>query len=1229
MLANGDDLAGKTTKAIQGSFPVKQALDAMLAGTGLIARMNPGGSVLVQPGKQPDPLPRPTVARESARPAEMPQVLVVGTRASQQSSIELKKYAATLRDSIVAEDVSEFPDRNVAEAISRLAGVTLERGEYGEGTTINVRGHSAIQTRVEIDGLGVQAGGGTDLNNGGSGRGVELRELPADLIKSIDVVKGATADMTEGSLGGAVIIHTRTGLDFKKQYVALRVAGQQNSINEKWTPNLNFVFADKFLDNRLGVVLNLSSSAARNENHTVNISPLANGMARTIDFDQSPEKTFSYNPSTVSKTDPASTAPMARWGTTGGGTFDSLSPLEIVTRSAAAASKEDCYAAFPLYTSAEVASISSSVNRAAAKSQRAYELRSCLNQWNDYTPQNLRYQMRRQFDRRVNGDLRLDFKVNNQLSVYAKFDRNKRRIDDDQLFLSLGSISINPDGSYVDTGASPNIVRTPVPGSGYYFYPSPSNLGASGSTYRGLTNGSVVNVMPSSLKVDANHHVTQYTLSNATLNNDQIYDQIETTSSYTQFGGSWRSGRWRAQFLAGRAKASETRMQWRTNFSFPYGPATVSVAPNGVWTYALAPGVTYDQKDYSNYGILLPQNGARLPMVSAATALTLANPRAMARSEDTARLDMSYAADGVIPYIGQIKFGLGRRDYAVSSWSGSGYTVQPASGATPAIVVPRVAQSSSFQACENTPASLAPGGTPCRYGTTTSSNPASLNSTIVMTQAAYRDIVAQVLTKNTIPYFNSLPNRPAGLPSGWTQIDVRKVIELTGVQNFNLDCVQFCTGSDGKLYEQPRTGVFERVLSGYLSTDFEFDRIPFTSHPLPFGWELGGNFGWRVVRTEVAATGLMTFQSISKTATYDPQNPTAATGISTATLTRNTAMKGATNDVMPILNLAWWPLRDRLVVRYNKAKAIARPPIEYLYSNGVTCTYDERKLGVNPVVTDASGMPDMSCDDTLGNPGLRAATNRNYNLALEWYPNRSSMLSLTRFRQQGIVGAPIRVAVSNGRPFAYSGTNDPVSGRDLSDVRYTYATYVNGPANERDGFELSTKAAFTILPWRLRYTGLDLNYTHAKSTSLEGAVRDLITGDVLPPPNELAYTWNASLWYDDGKFQARVALQGAAAFFRGFTTASHDYPAKGVTGDPALPFNPGTPTFRDARRFVDAKVSYKFENGIELFAEGRNLGRAAVTNSQGAYVPFADGTPNLLDYSYSGAQYMVGVTFRH
>jgi hypothetical protein len=71
------------------------------------------------------------------------------------------------------------------------------------------------------------------------------------------------------------IIKTRTGLDFQKQFMSARVSAAQSTINKKITPDLNLIFADKYLNNRLGVVVNLNKSKAQNEGHSLTAGALA------------------------------------------------------------------------------------------------------------------------------------------------------------------------------------------------------------------------------------------------------------------------------------------------------------------------------------------------------------------------------------------------------------------------------------------------------------------------------------------------------------------------------------------------------------------------------------------------------------------------------------------------------------------------------------------------------------------------------------------------------------------------------------------------------------------------------------------------------------------------------------------------------------------------------------------------------------------------------------------
>lgn len=195
-------------------------------------------------------------AQEAARAASTeagagPQVVVVsGTRASVASAIDRKKGASTVTDSIVAEDIGQFPDKNVGEALSRVTGVQLSR-DFGEGSQVSIRGVAPDLNRIEINGLSVLG------TNGTAGRGAELRELASELIKSIDVYKGSTADMTEGGVGGTVSITTRKPLDFNKFTIASTLSGEQASSRGGVQPRASLLIADRYFGGKLGVMANL------------------------------------------------------------------------------------------------------------------------------------------------------------------------------------------------------------------------------------------------------------------------------------------------------------------------------------------------------------------------------------------------------------------------------------------------------------------------------------------------------------------------------------------------------------------------------------------------------------------------------------------------------------------------------------------------------------------------------------------------------------------------------------------------------------------------------------------------------------------------------------------------------------------------------------------------------------------------------------------------------------
>lgn len=289
-------------KKIHGTVPVSRwtplalAVAAALAGQAQAQQVAPQADA----GTQAADKPADKAAEKAGdkTPKQLDTVVVSGIRSSIRSAIDRKKNAGTVTDSIVAEDVDQFPDKNVGEALSRITGVQLSR-EFGEGSQVSIRGVEPDLNRVEINGMSVLS------TTGSGGRGAELRELASELIQSIDVVKGTQARMTEGGVGGTVIINTRKPLDFSQRTLAGTLAAEQGSLRGGTQPRATLLLADKFFDGRLGLMANLvydkvytRGDFARNTSWNF-----------LRDWDFSPEKTItSLNPAAAAVTTSAGCA---------------------------------------------------------------------------------------------------------------------------------------------------------------------------------------------------------------------------------------------------------------------------------------------------------------------------------------------------------------------------------------------------------------------------------------------------------------------------------------------------------------------------------------------------------------------------------------------------------------------------------------------------------------------------------------------------------------------------------------------------------------------------------------------------------------------------------------------------------------------------------------------------------------------------------------------------------
>jgi TonB-dependent receptor len=194
-------------------------------------------------------------AAADADATEVEAVVVTGFRSSLDKALNIKRSEAGAVDTILAEDIADFPDLNLAESIQRLPGVTIER-DAGQGRTISVRGLNADFTRVRINGLEAQAAHG-----GNRSRGFDFSIFASELFNSITVRKTQSAEIEEGSLGATVDLQTGRALDFGAgSNAALSGQASYNDLSEKTLPRLAGLLSWANEDETFGALVSVAYS---------------------------------------------------------------------------------------------------------------------------------------------------------------------------------------------------------------------------------------------------------------------------------------------------------------------------------------------------------------------------------------------------------------------------------------------------------------------------------------------------------------------------------------------------------------------------------------------------------------------------------------------------------------------------------------------------------------------------------------------------------------------------------------------------------------------------------------------------------------------------------------------------------------------------------------------------------------------------------------------------------
>ena len=160
---------------------------------------------------------------------QLDRMIVVGQSAVQSASLARERSALNNVNVLSADAIGQFPDNNVAEALQRVPGLSLER-DQGEGRFVVIRGANANFNTTTINGLRIPS---TADDN----RGVNLDVVSSDLVESVEISKSLMPYQDADAVGGNIEIKTLSAFDLGNT-ISGRIEGSHNETLDQTSPRL-------------------------------------------------------------------------------------------------------------------------------------------------------------------------------------------------------------------------------------------------------------------------------------------------------------------------------------------------------------------------------------------------------------------------------------------------------------------------------------------------------------------------------------------------------------------------------------------------------------------------------------------------------------------------------------------------------------------------------------------------------------------------------------------------------------------------------------------------------------------------------------------------------------------------------------------------------------------------------------------------------------------------------
>jgi TonB-dependent receptor len=159
------------------------------------------------------------------------QVEVNANLTGDAAAINEERTSENILDVQTDVQIQSLPNANIADALGRMPGVTLQRNE-GEGQYVQIRGTEPRLSNTTIDGVLVP---GPDP----AVRQVDLDTIPAGLVGSVAINKTLSANQDGDAIGGSVDLRIKEATSDRPTFTVTGIGGNTPIDNNRQVYSIN------------------------------------------------------------------------------------------------------------------------------------------------------------------------------------------------------------------------------------------------------------------------------------------------------------------------------------------------------------------------------------------------------------------------------------------------------------------------------------------------------------------------------------------------------------------------------------------------------------------------------------------------------------------------------------------------------------------------------------------------------------------------------------------------------------------------------------------------------------------------------------------------------------------------------------------------------------------------------------------------------------------------------